>query len=464
MADRRIEALIERSELAASAQADVRAAIDSSPYLEAVMLKGIQENRIRELTASNDPNEGGHYDRSTGAISINADYFGIDSRKDRLDTLTGVLGHEAGHALMARSAEITEHRYAFEVEQALRDATRDGNATVDITPFAKRATDDFRDNEALAELVSMNAVASRVAKSNGAFNMRDFLSRADLGTECIDKGVLEDGIRLNAKGFQLTGGKIESPAVERIAQCHFDDGAKTLGLKGTSSYPDFYAAYTLGAAVDVWNDYARGTTRTMPQIEVNLDTLKSTRSGVENAGVELGGKGNSFDFVDLSAGQRRSITVRQLGEGATTQPDAEVASISRPMLADNPSHPDYGTFQRIHEWVSKTGQWDEEKSRNVAASLYKEQMADPLLQRIDKIAGSIGRDGQENVFAVYAPFGDKPPTFHAHVDGRQAALQPAEQNLEQAEQIRLQQVQQQQLEHQQQQNQQQTQKAPAISM
>lgn len=160
--------------------------------------------------------------------------------------------------------------------------------------------DDFRHNEALAELVSMNSAASRVAKSKGGFDMNDFLARADAGTECIDKGKLDAGIRLTSNGLQLTNGKIDSPSVERIAVCHFDNGARTLGLKGTSSCDDDCAAYTLGGAASVWKDYAGGATQPMPQIEVNLATLKTSKQAVEDAGVELGRKGKIFDFVDLS--------------------------------------------------------------------------------------------------------------------------------------------------------------------
>ena len=133
------------------------------------------------------------------------------------------------------------------------------------------------------------------------------------------------------------------------------------------------------------------------------------------------------------------------------------------MLADNPSHPDFDTFNRIHGWVRGTGQWDEEKSRNVAGALYKEQAADPLLQRVDKVCGAVGRDGAENVFAVYAPYGDKGPFFRAQVDGREACQQPAQQNLEQAEQIKQQQALQQQQELQVQQNKQ-VAGGPAMSM
>ena len=137
---------------------------------------------------------------------------------------------------------------------------------------------------------------------------------------------------------------------------------------------------------------------------------------------------------------------------ATVEPATETRAAA--VLADNPAHPDHDTFHRIHSWVRGTGQWDEEKSRNIASALYREQASDPLLRRVDKVAGGLGRNGEENVFAVYAPYGDKGPFFHASVDGRQAGQQPAQQNLEQAEQFRQQFSQEQQVELRQRQEQQ----------
>ncbi|WP_026144104.1 XVIPCD domain-containing protein [Xanthomonas sp. SHU 199] len=121
------------------------------------------------------------------------------------------------------------------------------------------------------------------------------------------------------------------------------------------------------------------------------------------------------------------------------------------VLADNPAHPDHSTYQTIHSWVSGTGNWNEEESRNVTAALYRQQIEDPLVKRVDRVTGALGKDGAENVLAVYAPFGDKLPFFHARVDGREAAQQPAEQNLQQAEVIKQDQVHQQALEQTQQQ-------------
>ena len=142
------------------------------------------------------------------------------------------------------------------------------------------------------------------------------------------------------------------------------------------------------------------------------------------------------------------------GPGRSKEQEAEPAqekAAPSQMLADNPAHPDHSTYQQIHSWVRGTGNWNEEESRNVSASLYKQQAEDSLLQRVDRVTGGLGDNGAQNVFAVYAPFGDKGPFFHAHVDGREASQQPAQQNLQQAEVIKQDQTRQQQMEQTQQQ-------------
>jgi hypothetical protein len=151
-----------------------------------------------------------------------------------------------------------------------------------------------------------------------------------------------------------------------------------------------------------------------------------------------------------------SVTAPGRSKEQEAEPSQEKAAAD-PLLADNPAHPDHSTYQQIHSWVRGTGNWNDEESRNVTASLYKQQTEDPLLQRVDKVTGGLGKDGAENVFAVYAPFGEKGPFFHAHVDGREASQQPAEQNLQQAEVIKQDQVRQQQMEQTQQQTTQQEQ-------
>ncbi|PPT72984.1 hypothetical protein XarbCFBP8150_00555 [Xanthomonas arboricola] len=154
------------------------------------------------------------------------------------------------------------------------------------------------------------------------------------------------------------------------------------------------------------------------------------------------------------------------GLGRSKEREAEPAlekAAPNQMLADNLAHADHQTYARIHDWVKGTGNWSDEESRNVSASLYKQQAGDSLLQRVDRVSGGVGDDGAQNVFAVYAPFGEKGPFFHAHVDGREASQEPAQQNLQQAEVIKQDQVRQQALEQTQRQTQQQEQ-GPKMSM
>lgn len=100
--------------------------------------------------------------------------------------------------------------------------------------------------------------------------------------------------------------------------------------------------------------------------------------------------------------------------------------------ADIPSNCDAVTLERIHSWVRGTGQWNEIESFNVAAAAYRAYEVDPLLRRVDHVTGGMGRDGAQNVFVVYAPFGDREPRFVAAVDGREARDQDAQLNLSQA--------------------------------
>lgn len=158
------------------------------------------------------------------------------------------------------------------------------------------------------------------------------------------------------------------------------------------------------------------------------------------------------DEPELSA--TRSQSVLQRGSPALSrrehqEPDGDENARRRPRLANDPTHPDHATFDRIHTWVRGTGQWDDERSLNVAAALYGEQVKDPLIQRVDRVVGGLGRDGSQNAFAVYAPHGDKEPTFHVHVDGRVASQQPAQQTLQHAEQFSQQRVQEQSLQQEQ---------------
>ncbi|WP_289415909.1 XVIPCD domain-containing protein [Xanthomonas campestris] len=450
--DRLLQNLEQQPGLPKGAVRDLREAINTSPYLTSVMTQAIDLGTLRRLEVSNQPNEGGHYDDKTGTVSINTSIFEPSIRSDRLDMLAGTVGHETGHALMAPSAQVSLNTFVFKLDAALKEGIQYGESVVDATGLSKEFVASARQNEALAELVSMNAVASRVATTTGQFNQAEFLRRVEPTTACVKDGKLEPGIHLDERGFQRTGNSISSPAVEAVAVCHFDRSDSSMGRQGSSNYPGYYVAYPVSAGAALLKERAGSTTQALPRLGYNLAELGTDTAKLEGAGLNLGGQGKAFGFVDTSHGQQREVEVRQLGP-AQHRPDIEPSSVRSPsqVLANDPAHHDFATFDRIHQWVRGTGNWNEEESQNVSASLYKQQAEDSLLQRVDRVSGGLGDNGAQNVFAVYAPFGDKGPFFHAHVDGREASQQPAQQNLQQAEVIKQDQMRQQQMEQTQQQ-------------
>lgn len=470
MADQRdIERLLQNLEqqpgLPKGAVPDLREAIGTSPYLTLVMTQAIDLGTLRRLEVSNQPNEGGHYDDKTGTVSINTSIFEPSIRSDRLDMLAGTVAHETGHALMAPSAQVSLNTFVFKLDAALKEGIQYGESVVDATGLSKEFIASARQNEALAELVSMNAVASRVATTTGQFNQAEFLRRVEPTTACVKDGKLEPGIHLDERGFQRTGNSISSPAVEAVAVCHFDRSDSSMGRQGTSNYPGYYVAYPVSAGAALLRERAGSTTQALPRLGYDLAELGTDTAKLEGAGLSLGGQGKAFGFVDTSHGQQREVEVRQLGP-AQHRPDIELPSLRSPsqVLADNPAHPDHSTYQQIHSWVRGTGNWNEEETRNVSAALYKQQVDDPLLKRVDRVTGGLGNDGAQNVVAIYAPHGlDKAPQFHTHVDGREASQEPAQQNLQQAEVIKQDQTRQQALEQTQQQSLQQEQ-GPRMTM
>ena len=113
---------------------DVEAAITSSPYLAHVMVDAVNQKTLNHIGLSIDKHEGGHYDEDTGTVFISVDSFSGSHRlhEARLDVLTGVLGHETGHALTANARSLEIQRLSSAVEAALNDGT--GNVShVDLT-------------------------------------------------------------------------------------------------------------------------------------------------------------------------------------------------------------------------------------------------------------------------------------------------------------------------------------------
>ena len=442
MIDPRVERMLQetgrQSALPKWAADNLREAVTSSPVLADLMREAVERGDLKHITVASTPNEGGHFNPGTRSISINSNIFLQADPVARIDLITGVLGHETGHALMARSSEFSTAAFASYVESSLNRGAASGASTADITEHTRNFVKAFRQNEAFAELVSMNAVASRVKHEDADIDGEMLMRRLEGTSRCFANGRAAPGIHLDPNGMQRTGGNIDSPAVNAVAVCHFDPPSSGLGHSGTSDYNNFYLSSAVSIAAQVSARVARESGGTVPPIGLNVAELKGNLIQIQANGVQLGGQGNTFPLTDTSHGELHPYSIRQIGPTIRAQPDVLPPSAVRdaPVLADNPAHPDHSTYARIHDWVQGTGTWSAEESRNVSASLYRQQVGDPLIKRVDQVTGALRGDGAQAVFAVHAPFGDAGPHFHARVDGRLAAQEPAQQSLEQAEGIR----------------------------
>lgn len=432
---------------------DVETAIASSPYLAHVMIDAAERKTLKHIGVTTEKNEGGHYEAETGTIFVRLDNFDetqFEHRK-RVDQITGILGHETGHALtqQARAAEISRLSRAIEIK--LTDGL--GSASnVDVTSEAERYLNFTRNDEALSELIGMNSVASRVASSEaGGYTRASFLRRVDGSTECVGREAgslnekLADGIQLSSHGFQLTGNRFKSPAVEAVAACHYDT-TTTLGRHGDSNYRNYYGPSVFAAIAAVHADVAKGTTQAVPEVHLDLKRLKLDLAQIERNGVDLPGNAKRFSFTDTSDGKLEWKTVNDTRTGPPkhTPKDAGIeAAAARPAFrADSPGHPDYPTYEMFHRAAQADGRWSEAEARNLAAAGLAAVKADPVVgQSLSGVVVGKGADGATNLIGYASAHGPAGPHHHLAVEAAAAARVPAEKSLDRVEQLNRQQAQ-----------------------
>lgn len=455
-----IEELGQKKGLPPSAVADIEATVASSSYLSNIMVAAIESGSFKRLDTTNEPYQSGHYEQRTGTIYLNTSNFdakSFDNASAKRDNLAVVIGHEAGHALLADASERERYALRYNMGEAIRTASHDG-ISADLTGPANRYVGFMRRNEAMAELVGMNALASRVTGADGTFDRAEFLRRADLSSPCVDKGVLAPGISLSPAGIQIIGKQFRtSPAIEAVAQCYTDPGA-SIGQHGDSSYRDTHGTYVMRVAASELNDYAKGTTMHVPTIELDMATLKLDPNRIERAGLDLGGAGRSFSYVDTSNGRHEyeSVSHTKAQAAAATAHRLESAvssqSPSAPVVrADTPGHPDYQAFEMFHRAAQADGRWSQAEARNLAAAGLAAVKADPVVgQNLFGVVIGRGADGAPNLIGYASPHGPMGPHHHLAVEANVAAQVPADKSLDRVEQLNWQQgqLQTQQLEQQ----------------
>jgi hypothetical protein len=445
-----IEELAKQRGLPPSAVADMEAAIATSPYLSSVMVDAVNQGRLSPLSVTTQPHEGGHYDTLSKTVSVSANAFTDKSIEPqaRIDNVTSVIGHEVGHALTASARSMEIERLSAATQIALREAA--GNASyVDPTRDAQRYLDFTRRDEALAELVGMNALASRVSGGQpGRFNVDEFLERVAPTTHCVDQTqenrppALAPGIRLRNDGMQLTGNRFDSPAIEAVAVCHYDKSAG-LGREGDSNYRNYYGGTVLETIAASRAELDKSSSQALPEVRLDLASLKLDLRQLERNGLDLGGVGKSFGFTDTSHGKLELRTARDTSSGVN-EASPDLAAEKAAVRADSPNHPDHRAFEMFQRVAQSDGRWSQTEVRNLAAAGVAAMKANPILgATLTGVVIGKAADGGTNLIGYASPHGPAGPHHHLAIDAGNAAHMPAEKSLERIEQLNQQQTQQQ---------------------
>lgn len=457
---------------------DLETAIASSPVLSAQLT----------ATVSNDPdavkairltppgtNAGGFYRAETGAIHVSPDAFDatkFESKAIQVDTLTGVMGHELGHAQRRQGVADAASTLDYAVHEALRDA--DG-MRVDLTrPFATYLG-SMRAEEAQAEMLGINAVASRVSAELGPGAAEsDVLERLAKTNTCVEKtpttGDLRwaDGLQVDAN-HQLIG---RSPATLAqfvdgmrntavVAECYAGHEHGGLGAGGQSNYASYYGTYVIetiqAAAVEQ-------KLTSIPEVAIDFQAL-----GIDAAALQSNRPAMSHGpmvLVDTSGAQEQRVVLQPTSQTPTAPqqtPSLSTPDAPRRLAFDSSAVGNPSLLEGLRDHCATLGRdhgWTSDHVDRAAAALYV-QCREQYVDRIDGVVFGIRGtrvDAGDNLFA----YGKQANGFddRVFVGTREAMATPAAASLEHAQQIEHQQT----IEQQQYQQQTQQHSSPSMSL
>jgi hypothetical protein len=399
-------------ELPAKERADIEEAITSSPYLQQIMTDAVNAKQLEHIKLTvPGVNEGGHYSDVENAIYISADTFAIgafDQKYKKIDAITSTLGHETGHALYADRA--LNERWDISRAISIEMGAAGQGGEFDATALAGGYLNTARRDEAMAEIHSWNALASRIEHLKGAPPSRDeMLSRVEASTNCVnldkrDTPRLSPGILLDPD-MQMSDTRLPKAGpinLEPVAQCHFDQSAKVLGAQGAADYRNYYGAYLMQEFAD---NLPGGDNP--PRIKLDMARLGLDKAQIESTGLKLGE--NGLEIIDTSHRGYKPIVIRG-GSGMQGTPDNEpettrttrhptqdqdsAPSTPAPLLMIDPHHIAHGGWRDARRGFEELegAQWQTrspaEQTQRSAALFTGALQQDPTFTGIDRVLPS----------------------------------------------------------------------------
>lgn len=464
-----IERMLEQVELApgapSGAASNIRAAIESSPYLQQRMDREIEQSNLKGIAVRERDAEWGHFDDPKRTASLDVDLFKdfAGNKKDLEDAITYVLGHEVGHGNNLAERTRAKDALGDGVSRPYWDLESDGY--VDITPAVNRYVKFAGTDETRAEIEGWNALVSRVETERGNVDMDDLMKRAFPVSSFVEqdgqKFKAVDGVDLKA-GPYLTyqkppGTGQVSPSAEAISSVYYSPALQAR-----------YAAAAVEMAHAATEEFKQQTQQTPYETRLNFSAIGQTPESLEKAGLDLGGKGKTFPITDTSQGMNWIQLKHTRDKGEQDKPSIEPDSQSRTFTPDQPG---FRYYDQALEAIRNSpniaaGTFDKEQEERLAGSMAKAALSNtPPLKNIDSVVVSkINPDTgkPENIFAVQGGLSD-PGHVRAHERLDVALAAPVEQTSQDVNKLAVVRQQEMQQELEQQQQVQQQQRGPVIA-
>ncbi|WP_454831692.1 XVIPCD domain-containing protein [Pseudoxanthomonas wuyuanensis] len=446
--DPRIEPLLaqltEDPQLPKGAEDNLRQAIAESPYLSNLLANAAADKQIGRIAVSHGEHNGGHFaggeNGKPGTLYVSESNFKDWSDTERLDLLTGVMGHETMHGVLAKTRVQALDQFTRSYQSAMDEAYQARETVVNLTDPVRTYLDKGRQDEALAEVSALRAVNSRLKHlhPDASESKIEELLVQIAKSRCIqDVGrvpSLAPGISYDAlNNHPYRDGGALTKAVE---QC-FYDGKGTLGKHGDSDYRNYYGVDPISRIARDFDFLAEG--RRPPDIRIDMKDLGLDSKQLERNGLDLG-NANTFTVTDGSKGGMEWVQLKNTGKGSNNEPDMAPNRALPLEASPQLSHADRALLEQIRGKVDEldkaNGRMFDEASERMSYSLLA-AAKDAGMTRVDHVLLSVRTESlpaAQNLFVVQ---GDPSNSLSLRADmpTAEAAQRPVQESLDQVESI-----------------------------
>jgi hypothetical protein len=461
-----IEKLLEHVDRVSGAPADttelIRAAIESSPYLQKRMSTEIAEGNLERIAVRDGDKQWGHFDDPNRTAALDVDLFKQFAKEpERLeDAITYVLGHEVGHG----NNMADRNRANRALNEDMRNAywTDQPDGFTDITAAVDRYVRFAGTDETRAEIEGWNALASRIKQESGQVDRTELMTRAAPVSYLV---VLDNDRNLvPAPGVKLG----DDPYLTYYASSGSRDvSASAQAVSAVFYTPELqarYATHAVEVAASTARHFQEKTGQAPYETRLNLGAIGQSAKSLEAAGLDLDGK--PFFITDTTHG----LNWNQLRHTRDkNEPDKPAVGYHAQTRAFAPDQPGFRYYEQALDAIRSstnipTGTYTPDQEERLAGSLAKAALSNTSpLRAIDHVVVSTinqktGRS--DNVFAVQGGLHD-PAHTRVHLPLEAALTAPLEESRRQVNHLAIARQQEQQQDLQQQQVQQQ--QGPVLS-